>query len=393
MQNFDVQKARSETPSCQQILHFNNAGAALMPSPVVQSLLNYTQLEAEIGGYEAANQEESKIKGVYQAASRLLRCQPQEIAFVESATRGWSLAFYSIPFRKGDVILTGMSEYESNYLAFLQAVKKYGVQIQVIPNDQFGQVSIRELEKRITKKVKLIAITHIPTNGGLVNPAEEIGRIATSEKILFLLDSCQAAGQLDLDVKKLKCDFLSFTGRKYIRGPRGTGILYVKNSVCNRLEPPMLDLQAAEWISAHQYRLSRGAQRFEQWETNCGAKLALGIAIDYAMSWTTEAIEARVFQLGNLLRSRLNAIRGVSVTDLGVRQCGIVSFKVEGKDPTWIKQKLFENKINTSVSIKRYTRMDMQSRKIPALCRASVHYYNTEQEIEKFGEILEGLAR
>jgi selenocysteine lyase/cysteine desulfurase len=383
-QTFDVARARRETPGCIDLIHFNNAGAALMPKRVVQTLLQYTQLEAKIGGYEAAEKESKKIENLYQVSSRLLNCKATEIAFVESATRGWDMAFYSIPFSQGDVILTGMSEYESNYLAFLQVAQKAGVRVEVIPNDENGQISLKVLQEKVSKKVKLIAITHIPTNGGLVNPAEEIGKIAKAAGILYLLDSCQAAGQIPLDVQKLNCDFLSFTGRKYIRGPRGTGILYVRESVCHQLEPPFLDLQAAEWISNDRYTLSPGAQRFEQWETNVGAKIGLGVAIDYALTWGIDKISNRIVSLATDLRRLLSEIPEVQLCDLGLKQCGIVSFRVKNADPTVIQRALRLRSINTSVSMKRYTRLDMDSRKFDSVCRASVHYYNTEKEIERF---------
>ena len=264
---FDIDQARFETPGCQRLIHFNNAGAALMPDPVVQSLITYVRLEAEMGGYEAAEQESKKVENTYSAAAQLLNCNASEIAFVESATRGWDMAFYSIPFVAGDVILTGQSEYESNYLAFLQIARKTGAKVEVVPNDESGQFSVKALKNRMDSKVKLIAMTHVPTNGGLVNPAEEVGIVAKDAGVLYLLDSCQAAGQLDLDVQKLNCDFLSFTGRKYIRGPRGTGILYVKDSVCEKFEPVFLDLQSAEWTSRDQYSLWTAPLKLEAFLT------------------------------------------------------------------------------------------------------------------------------
>ncbi len=392
MRKFDIERARKETPGCHHVLHFNNAGAALMPEPVIQGLLDYTRLEAQMGGYEAAEYESKKLDNVYRSAAQLLNCSSKEIAFVESATRGWDMAFYSIPFEKGDTILTGMSEYESNYLAFLQISRKRGVHIEVIQNDETGQISLEALQNKITRKVKLIAITHIPTNGGLINPAEQIGEIAKKNGILYLLDSCQAAGQISLDVQRLNCDFLSFTGRKYLRGPRGTGILYVRSSVCDSLEPPFLDLQAAEWTSVDQFSISPGAQRFEQWETNPGAKIGLGIAMDYALSWGMTVIEERVQALASKLRTQLSDIKGLRLRDLGLKKCGIVTFDLIGIEPSKVKDALAKQNINISVSMKRYTRLDMEARAIEAVCRASVHYYNNEAEIDRLCNEVQSLS-
>lgn len=386
MHIFDIERARNETPGCKKLLHFNNAGAALMPEPVITSLLEYTKLEAVTGGYEAQEREEDKLANTYRAGARLLNCQPQEIAFIESATRAWDMAFYSIPFKEGDWIITGMSEYESNYLAFLQVARHKGLHIEVIPNDEYGQLSLQALKDKINPAVKLIAITQVPTNGGLVNPAEEIGKIAKTAGILYLLDACQAAGQIDLDVNKLNCDFLSFTGRKFIRGPRGTGMLYVCSKIAEELEPPLIDLQAATWTSKNQFSLSSGTQRFEQWEVNCGAKIGLGVAIDYALSWGMKNIEKRVIYLAQHLRDTLSDIKNITLRDLGLKKCGIVTFSINGMKPGQLKQALAQKNISISVSSKRYTRLDMEARSLDELCRASVHYYNTEDEIKCFAE-------
>ncbi len=386
MHIFDIERARNETPGCKKLLHFNNAGAALMPEPVITSLLEYTKLEAVTGGYEAQEREEDKLANTYRAGARLLNCQPQEIAFIESATRAWDMAFYSIPFKEGDWIITGMSEYESNYLAFLQVARHKGLHIEVIPNDEYGQLSLQALKDKINPAVKLIAITQVPTNGGLVNPAEEIGKIAKTAGILYLLDACQAAGQIDLDVNKLNCDFLSFTGRKFIRGPRGTGMLYVCSKIAEELEPPLIDLQAATWTSKNQFSLSSGTQRFEQWEVNCGAKIGLGVAIYYALSWGMKNIEKRVIYLAQHLRDTLSDIKNITLRDLGLKKCGIVTFSINGMKPGQLKQALAQKNISISVSSKRYTRLDMEARSLDELCRASVHYYNTEDEIKCFAE-------
>jgi selenocysteine lyase/cysteine desulfurase len=388
MTSFDVDRARRETPGCENVLHFNNAGAALMPQPVLDAVVNHLNLEASIGGYEAAHRSGDTIKHVYNAVASLVNCQSDEIAIVENATRAWDMAFYAIDFHPGDRILTCMAEYASNYIAFLQVAKKTGAVIEVIPSDESGQVSINALKSMIDERVKLIAVTHVPTNGGLVNPAEEVGKIARESNILYLLDACQSIGQMPIDVNQIGCDMLSATGRKYLRGPRGMGFLYVRQPLIEKLEPPLLDLHAAEWITRDRYRIRLDARRFENWESNVAGKIGLGVAIDYAMQWGLRAIRARITCLADNLRFRLADIPGVIVRDLGAVKCGIVSFTVEGKDPRAIFQSLQEKSINVSVSGQTSTRLDMESRNLIGLIRASVHYYNSEQEIERFCETL-----
>lgn len=386
---FDLARARRETPGCDRVLHLNNAGAALMPRPVLEAAIGHLQLEAMIGGYEAAAQAEPAVARVYDAAAALIGSHRDEIAIVENATRAWDMAFYSIRFQPGDRILTGAAEYASNYIAFLQVAEKTGARIEVIPNDELGQLSITALRQVLDDRVRLIAITHVPTNGGLVNPAAAIGRVAKEAGVLYLLDACQSAGQLPIDVEAIGCDMLSATGRKYLRGPRGTGLLYVRQSVLEQLTPPFLDLHAARWVARDRYEVRPDARRFETWETNYAAKIGLGVAIDYALGWGLDTISARVRGLAADLRARLGTIPGVTVHDLGAERCGIVSFAVADHDPEAVKTALAAAAINVSVSRLPSTRLDMEARGLPSLLRASVHYYNSRQEIDRFCSVLE----
>jgi cysteine desulfurase / selenocysteine lyase len=385
---FDLQRARHDTPGCTNVLHFNNAGSSLMPQSILDATIGHLQLEAQIGGYEAVEQAHDAIEHTYDAAATLINCSRDEIAIIENATRAWDMAFYSIPFKPGDRILTAMSEYASNYIAFLQMAQKTGVIVGAIPNDAYGQVSLDALRQAIDERVKLIAITHVPTNGGLVNPVAAIGKIAREAEILYLVDACQSVGQMPIDVNQIGCGMLSATSRKYLRGPRGTGFLYVRRSILEQLEPPFLDLHAADWVAPNRYEMRPDARRFENWETNYAAKIGLGAAIDYALHWGLDTTWRRIKALAYQLRTQLSPLPGVIVRDRGVTQCGIVTFTIEGVDPEEIKRKLAEQKINVSVTTRSSTLLDMEARKIESMVRASVHYYNSEEEVERFcGEV------
>ena len=388
----DIERARRETSGCEHVLHFNNAGAALMPQPVLDATVDYLTLEAEIGGYEAAAREDSAVERVYGAAAELLGCASDEIAFVETATRAWDMAFYALPFAPGDRILTARAEYASNVVALLQAAGRTGAVVEVIPSDETGQVSVAALAEMIDERVKLIAITHVPTNGGLVNPAAVVGRVARAAGVTYLLDACQSVGQMPIDVQALGCDVLSTAGRKFLRGPRGTGLLYIRRELCQRLEPPFLDDHAATWIAPDRYQIRDDARRFENWETNFAGKVGLGVALDYALGWGLDAIWERVRTLGERLREALAEIPGVVVQDIGAERCGIVTFTVDEVPAREVQRHLAAQAMNVTVSSVASTRFDMEARGLQEVVRASVHYYNDENEVERFCAAVSALA-
>ena len=393
MREIDVTRARAETPGVQNVLHFNNAGAGLMPQPVLDALTTHLQLEANIGGYEAAAATLVQQENTYNAIARLLNAKPEEIALVENATVAWLMAFHAMikNFKPGDKILTVEAEYATNYITYLQVKRDYGLEIVVAPSDETGSVDVAALESLIDDRVKLISMTHIPTNGGLVNPAAAVGVVAKKAGVLYLLDACQSAGQVPLDVAQIGCDALSVTGRKYLRGPRGTGFLYIREDLANSLEPPFLDLHAAKWTGAETYKVRPGAKRFENWEFYVAGVIGLGVAVDYAMSFGMDAIHARLAGLAEQLRGQLNTIPGVRVTDIGREKAGIVTFIKNGLDTQDIREKLGQQKINVSSSNRNSTLLDMDKRGLAQIVRSSVHYYNDEDEIARFCEAVEAL--
>ena len=378
----DVRRARAETPGCAEVVHFNNAGSALPPALVTDTVVDYLRHEALKGGYEAAAEASDRLAAVYASAARLINAEPDDIAITDNATRSWQAVFYALPFAAGDRILTSQAEYASNAIAFLQIARRTGAVVEVIGDDESGQLDVDKLRRRIDDHVKLIAVSHVPTQGGLVNPAEEIGAVAEAAGVPFLLDACQSVGQLDLDVQRLRCDALSATGRKYLRGPRGTGFLYVHPRLRARIEPAMLDLHSASWESPTEYVVDPTAKRFEVWERDVAAVLGLGAAIDYALDWGLPAIEERVASLAATLRERLGEVRGVRVHDVGARKCGIVTFSIDGTPASEVKQRLAAAGINTSISERTSAQFDFTARDLPEMVRASVHYYNTEDEID-----------
>ncbi len=385
-----IEQWRNDTPGIEQRIHFNNAGAALPPQVVIDVQQAYLQEEALLGGYEMAAASLGNIQGTYHSLARLLHTSSEHIALSTNATVAYNKALGSIPFEKGDYILTTYNDYVSNHIAFMQLQKMYGTQTEMVPNGSDGCVDVEAMEKAIKKRApKLVAVTHIPTSSGLIQDVESIGELCAKYDVLYLIDACQSAGQLDLDVNKIKCDFMSATGRKFLRGPRGTGFLYVSQKVLDRgFEPHFLDLHSAEWLAADQYKGVSTAKRFEIWERNYGLVLGLKAAVDYALHVGLDTIRQRVQVLAQHLRISLKDIPGIKVLDPPNHLSGILTCHVEGWNASDFQKMLFEHKINSSIVYKEGARLDLGANNIDWASRLSVHYYNTIEEIDTLKALL-----
>ncbi|HMQ77005.1 MAG TPA: aminotransferase class V-fold PLP-dependent enzyme [Flavobacteriales bacterium] len=385
--SLNVDRARSMTPGCAHRLHFNNAGAGLMPLPVVEAVKAHLDRESHLGGYEAAMEAAPLLENTYAALARLLNCGTDEIALQENATRAWDMAFHSVPLGPGDVILTGHAEYVSNWLSMLQVCRRTGCAVQVVPNGPDGAIDLDALRRMLDHRVKLVALTHAPSSSGLINPAEEVGAIVRGSGALFLLDACQSVGQRVLDVERIGCDLLSATGRKFLRGPRGTGFLYVRRSVLDRLEPPFVDHFAASWTDRDTFIWRPDARRFEDFEHSVACRIGLGAAVDHALSFGMAAISTRTAALAEDLRTGLAALPGVVVRDTGTVRGGIVTFSMEGHDPLALQAAYADKGINVSVARHEIARLDLEERGIDRVVRASPHYYNTVEELDRFLQV------
>lgn len=390
-EEWDIDRLRAQTAGCERSIFFNNAGSSLQPRPVVQRVIDHLRMEEQIGGYEAADAVAAEFEALYTSIARLLHCAPEEIALQENATRAWEMAFYSLTFAPGDRIVTAANEYASNYIAFLQVAQRTGAKIEVVESDSAGEVDLEALKRLLDDRVKLIALTHAPTNGGLVQPAAAVGKLARAASIPFLLDACQSTGQMPLDVEALGCDMLCATGRKYLRGPRGTGFLYVRRQMLDQMDPPLLDLRAATWTAQGIFEVREDAKKFETWECSAAARLGLGVAIEYALALGLDRIENRVQTLAASLRQQLQALPGIIVRDLGTVRSGIVTFTHQLRSAAEVMQWLQGNNIVVRISARSSTRIDMEQRNLEEVVRASVHYYNTEDELARFCQVLQAM--
>jgi selenocysteine lyase/cysteine desulfurase len=390
METQEIHAIRAATPGTAGRVHFNNAGSSFPPDVVVDTVTAYLREEAILGGYEMEAAYRESLENVYVSIAKLLNASAEEVAIVENASMGWQLAFNGIDFQPGDEVITSEMEYVTNLIGFLNLQNNPGIVVKVVANDTEGNFPLSALEAAISPATRLIAVTHIPSTAGNVLPVAAIGSIARKHGILYLVDACQSAGQVPLDVKEIQCDLLAATGRKYLRGPRGTGFLYVRKEIRDQLRVFLLDGHSTNWVTETGFGLRPDARRFELYEKSRALSLGLGKALDYALDLGVDRIWKRVQSLAGLLRQQLAEIPGVTVHDRGDRLCGIVTFSVAGKESKLVKEELAVRGINVSIGKASSTLLYMNKKHLTSILRASVHYYNTEDEISLLCAALRG---
>ncbi|GAA0540440.1 aminotransferase class V-fold PLP-dependent enzyme [Chitinophaga japonensis] len=392
----EIRSFRRDTPGCEHVIHLNNAGAGLMPGVVTQAVLEHIALEARTGGYEAAALQAAGVKDFYEQAAALLHCRAANIAFTSSATDAYTRALSAIPFKPGDVILTSNDDFISNQIQFLSCQKRFGVRIARVRNAPEGGVDLDDLDHQLKiLQPRLLAITHIPTNSSLVQPVKQIGEIARRYPgTWYLLDACQSVGQMKLDVNELHCHLLSVTCRKFLRGPRGTGFLYISDeALAAGLEPLFIDMRGAEWIAKDQYMPRPDATRFEDWEFAYALVLGTRHAIAYCRHIGEDRIWRRVKVLSDHMRGELAGLNKVRVLDRGPELGGLITFTVQGAEPDHLQQQLHSHRINVVPSYRNFAVIDFDEKQVEWALRASPHYYNTQEEIDQFIAVMAQLVR
>jgi len=378
----EIQAFRAATTGTGERIHLNNAGTSLPPDIVVNTMVDFLREEAIYGGYETEAKYRNQLDHTHTLIAQLINAHADEIALVENASAAWDIAFNGLNFEPGDEVITSEMEYVSNVLGLLNAQKQYGIVIKTISNDAEGNFPLHTLEAAITGRTKLIAITHVPSTAGNVLPAAAIGEVARKNNIVYLLDACQSAGQMPIDVQAFGCDMLAVTGRKYLRGPRGSGFLYVRRQMIDKLKLMFFDGRTVSSVSEQHFVVRNDARRFEWYEKNPAVILGLQKAVEYALNIGIERIWQRVQSLAFLFRQGLQQLDGVTVHDQGDELCGIVTFSVAGVPAAAIRTKLAAININVHIGQAKSTIYYMNRKGLDGIIRASVHYYNTEEEIE-----------
>ncbi len=379
----DVGRERDLTPGSRAQVFLDSAGSSLPMAGVVETVVAHLRREAEVGGYRAAAERVEDIETLPVAIGRLLHCAPTEIALADSATRAWSQFVTAIRWRAGDRILIGGNEYASNAIALLQRARHDGCTVEVVPGTEDGGIDLTALASMLDERVRLVSLVHVPTNSGRVAPVAQAAALAREAGALVLLDACQSVGQLDVDVAALGVDALSATGRKWLRGPRGTGFLYVRSGLIDDLEPAAADMRGATWSGPASYDLRPDAARFELWEADVAGRLGLKGAVDHLLDLGPTVVEQAVRAVAAALRAGLADLPNVTIRDHGTDLCGIVSFTVNGVRADQVRADLDAHGITVSVSAAASTRLDMTTRELDAVVRASPHYFVSEDDVDR----------
>jgi selenocysteine lyase/cysteine desulfurase len=389
-----LERWRADTPGCQERIHLNNAGAALPPRSVVDVMHRHLDREAEIGGYEAADEAASRVQETYEAVGRVVNASGRNIAIVENATVAIAQALSAFDFKPGDVLVTTRCDYPSNQLMYLSLAQRMGLVIKRaadLPEGGVDPASVRMLMR--DPRCRLVVLTWVPTNSGLVQDAAAVGAVCEEAGIPFMVDACQAVGQIPVDVHAVRCDYLAGTARKFLRGPRGIGFLYVSDrALAGGAYPLYVDMQGADWTAANDFALARGAQRFENWEFAYALVLGMGEAARYALAVGDIAF-TRSHELAADLREKLGTLPQVRVADRGAERCAIVTIVVDGHEPEELKHRLRARGINTSVSDRSSGVIDFEAKGITGALRLSPHYYNTAAELGAAVAVLDELTR
>lgn len=389
----EIAAIRATAPGCtDELIHLNHAGSSLPDQRVLDVQIEHLRREAAIGGYEAAAERAADDVAVYDSIATLIGARRDEIARMEHATAAWNAAFWAVPKRAGQRIITHDHDYGANWIAFLRAVEIHGVTIERIPSDTHGQIDLERLATALERPddVALVSLAWIPTSGGLVNPAAAVGALTRAAGVPFLLDACQAVGHLDIDVEAIGCDALSATGRKYVRGPRGTGFLYVRGDAIDRFVPAQPDHHGAEWTAIDRYAFAPGASRYEYWEYSHAAWLGLGAAVDVALQLGVDRIQATIAERAKQLREQL-AGHSIEIHDQGLAKCGIVTMTHPKFDAADATARLRERGVNASSTFAGSARAHMEARDLPAMVRLSVHCTTTTDEVERAVHIIDSL--
>jgi selenocysteine lyase/cysteine desulfurase len=380
----DVAAERARTAGVTERHYLNAAGAGLMSDAVLERTIRHLRLEQRIGGYAAAAEQADEVDGVYASAAALLGADADEIACFDTATSGLRGIFDALRLGPGDTVIAPRSSYVSQALRMLALRRHAGVRLDVVPNDATGAMDLTALDRALDEATGRVVVSavHVPTSSGLVEPVAAIGALARDRGALTVLDATQSVGQIDVDVRSIACDALVTTGRKFLRGPRGTALAYLRRGVLDGLGVWAPDVRGSAWTGAEEWTTDGTARQLETWEAAVATRLGLGVALREALDRGMAATESHLARLGDRLRRALAATEGVRLADPPASRSAIVTFTVAGLPGKQVASRLGEARIDTIAVPAGHAQWDLGARGLESVVRVSPHVYNDEADIE-----------
>lgn len=367
--------------------YLNNAGSSLMSHETINSVIDHLSLECRVGGYRAASMCELQIEDFYGLAAKLVGAPSSTcIAFMDSASRAWNMALYGLPLCDGDEIVTLSSEFGTNLVSIFHFASKVGAKVTVLECDPSGFFDMSELRKCLERGARLIAISHVAAHASIVNPVEEIGKLVAQFEALYLVDGCQAAGQMDIDVVEIGCHAYTATGRKWLRGPRGTGFLYVKES--SLISPLYVDLASADLAFGNDGKpsgvtIGSDARRFELWERSIASMIGLKVALSQYLALDQNDVHARMRTASLDLRKCISANSNLKLIGNEASNSSIVGFYTLDPSREDALKRAFEDaEIQISTMGDWDCPMHFPKNGAGSIFRLSPHYYTEHDTVD-----------
>lgn len=377
-------------------MYFNNAGAGLMSKGTYETLTNHMEIEMNVGAYKAAAIKSDAVNNFYLLAAKLLNAgSKDEIAFIDSASRGWNLIIYGLDIKESDVIVTLSSEYGTNLLTIYDIAKRTHCGIKVIQCDNEGNFSLDDVDQALQSGGTILAVSHVAAQGSIVNPVVELGILAQKYDAIYIVDGCQAVGQIKVDVQQINCCAYVTAGRKWLRGPRGTGILYVRRNA--PIRTPQIDLASADLVfdelgTVVDVKVRDDAKQFELWEKSTSSLLGLANAIQEYMDYGIDTAEQEICAKANYIRSFVVSNQHLALVGSENSSTGVVGFYI--KDPK--QEKKVKELIEKENFIISYVcdwdcPTFFPQNGVQYIFRISPHYYTSNDDIQAICNLIQRL--
>ncbi|RMF30889.1 MAG: aminotransferase class V-fold PLP-dependent enzyme [Candidatus Nitrosothermus koennekii] len=365
----DIGVIRRDFPITRRLIYMNNASSAPMPISSIKAITDYILFESEHGPDSriVSDRIEEITIDTRRRLSKMLRCKEEEIIFTQSTTDGINFVSQGLRLKKGDniIIRDSIHEHPSNYIPWARLEDR--CEVRRLNIDEDGSIDLEELEELIDDNTKVIALSHALFNTGLILPVEEVGKIAKKYNVPFFIDAAQTVGCLDVDLSKIDCNFLSFTGSKWLCGPSGIGVFYCRKDSQDMLEPLLSGFESM-FVKDDKLLLKDIPDRFEAGFRNYIGIVGLNASLKYIMNVGIDNIRERNMRLADMLREGLKD-KKVYGPEEDHKRTSIVSFALDDVDSAI--EKLEKNNII-------FAKRDISGKNI---VRASPHFFNDEREV------------